>query len=251
MLPLKDRIMLGYFRHSRFISVVLVIALFSCDKNGDDPAGRPSNDTTADDTLRFRYLALGDSYTIGTALPDSSQAYPIQLVDSLNRDPLLDGDPPRIIAFGGWRTDQLMNGIDTANLSPPYDLVSLLVGVNNQFQNLSEQDYAVDFEVLLNEALILVGGDTSKVFVLSIPDYGVTPFGGGDPEISMEIDAFNAINANITHSYGITYFNITEISRLAENDPNLLAPDNLHPSGQMYTLWVEAIFDEVKAKLDE
>jgi hypothetical protein len=169
----------------------------------------------------------------------------------LNRDPLLDGDPPRIIAFGGWRTDQLMNGIDTANLSPPYDLVSLLIGVNNQFQNLSEQDYAVDFEVLLNEALILVGGDTSRVFVLSIPDYGVTPFGGGDPEISMEIDAFNAINANITHSYGITYFNITEISRLAENDPDLLAPDNLHPSGQMYTLWVEAIFDEVKAKLDE
>lgn len=251
MPPQKDLIMLGYFRHKVIVAAVLSISLFSCDKNGDDPAGKPSNGTAADDTLSFRYLALGDSYTIGTALPDSSQAYPIQLLDSLNRDPFLDGDPPRIIAFGGWRTDQLMNGIDTANLSPPYDLVSLLIGVNNQYQNLSEEDYAVDFEVLLNEALILAGGDTSRLFVLSIPDYGVTPFGGGDPEISMEIDAFNAINANITQSYGITYFNITEKSRLAENDPDLLAPDNLHPSGQMYTLWVEAIFDEVKAKLDE
>lgn len=251
--------MLGYCKHSIWLIGILVLGLAGCDKPGDDPsvppAANPSDttptDTTARDTLFFKYLALGDSYTIGTALPDSNDAYPYQLVDSLNRDTFLAGAPPRIIAFGGWRTDQLRNGIDTADLAPPYDLVSLLIGVNNQFQNLSELEYAAEFEDLVNEAIALAGNDTSNVFVLSIPDYGVTPFGGGDPEISAEIDAFNAINQNITESYGITYFNITEISRLSKNDPSLLAPDNLHPSGEMYTLWVEAIFDEVKAKLDE
>lgn len=218
--------------------------LASCNDSGDDPAhfAQPRS---------FSYLALGDSYTIGTALPDSSEAYPIQLVEKLNEDPMFMGDLPKIIAFGGWRTDQLMNGIDTANIAPPYDLVSLLIGVNNQFQNLSQDDYAKDFEELLLEAISLAGNDTNGVFVLSIPDYGVTPFGGGNEKISMEIDEFNAINLEITKSYGISYFNITEISREAENDSELLAPDNLHPSGKMYALWVDLILENVKEKLYE
>jgi len=228
------------------VNFLIFIALFfaACNDSEDPPPGEP-------EIRNFTYLALGDSYTIGTALPDSSLAYPIQLVDKLNEEEGLSGESPKIIAFGGWRTDQLMNGIDTADLSPPYDIVSLLIGVNNQYQNQSEDVYAQDFEDLLNEAITLAGNDTSRVFVLSIPDYGVTPFGGGNPNISEEIDAFNAINSDITESFGITYFDITGISRKAENDPDLIAPDGLHPSGEMYALWVEAIIEDVKAKLYE
>jgi lysophospholipase L1-like esterase len=234
----------GFFKRNRLPkSLILVTLLLSaCNESEEKPPPEPQ-------TVSYTYLALGDSYTIGTALPDSSEAYPIQLVEKLNEEPDLEGDPPKIIAFGGWRTDQLLNGIDTAAVEPPYDLVSLLIGVNNQFQNQSPDLYADEFEELLNKAISMAGNDTIRVFVLSIPDYGVTPFGAGDPTISAEIDTFNAINLNISESYGITYFNITEISRKAENDPGLLAPDNLHPSGAMYELWVNAIFDDVKAKL--
>jgi len=207
--------------------------------------------TQIQDTVFFRYLALGDSYTIGTALTDSSRNYPTQLVERLNEDSLLEGSAPDIIAFGGWRTDQLISAIDDANLDEDYDLVSLLIGVNNQFQNQSDSVYALEFEELLNTAIGLAENDTDRVFVLSIPDYGVTPFGQSYPDASSGVDAFNAINLQITESYGISYFDITDISRQAENNASLVAPDNLHPSADMYELWVNEIFVDVKAKLYE
>jgi len=207
--------------------------------------------TQIQDTVFFSYLALGDSYTIGTALPDSSRNYPTQLVERLNEDSLLEGSAPDIIAFGGWRTDQLISAIDDANLDEDYDLVSLLIGVNNQFQNRSDSVYAIEFEQLLNTAVDIAGDDTTRVFVLSIPDYGVTPFGQDYPGASAEVDTFNAINQTITETYGISYFSIIEISRMAEENLDLLAPDGLHPSGDMYELWVNEILEDVKSKLYE
>ncbi|MEM9053215.1 MAG: SGNH/GDSL hydrolase family protein [Bacteroidota bacterium] len=248
--------------------ILLTMALGACNKEETTPPN-PSqttmdststdssltdttlSDTSLVDTVRFTYLALGDSYTIGTALPDSSEAYPIQLVERLNEDSLLEGTTPDIVAFGGWRTDQLINGIDTAELNDSYTIVSLLIGVNNQFQNRPDSVYALEFEELLQTAIQFASGESSNVFVLSIPDYGVTPFGNNYPNASEEVDQFNDTNREITENYEISYFNITYISRLAENDLSLLAPDNLHPSGEMYTLWVEEIIDEVKSKLYE
>jgi acyl-CoA thioesterase-1 len=222
---------------------LLLLTLVSCGKE---------NETTSESKpIRFRYLALGDSYTIGTALPDSSKSYPIQLVERLNQDASLEGTDPDIVAFGGWRTDQLISAIEIADLSVQYDLVSLLIGVNNQFQNLSDSVYAVEFEKLLNTAIGFAGNDTDRVFVLSIPDYGVTPFGQSYSNASARVDAFNALNLQITTAFGISYFDITAISRQAENDLSLVAPDNLHPSSDMYDLWVNEILDDVKEKLYE
>ena len=228
---------------------LIFLSLASCnDKDGQTP---PKDTSPAQDTIRFSYLALGDSYTIGTALPDSSRNYPTQLVDRLNEDSLLEGSEPDIVAFGGWRTDQLISAIEVADLAGEYELVSLLIGVNNQFQNRSDSVYAIEFEELLNTAIGFAGNDTDRVFVLSIPDYGVTPFGQNYPNASAGIDLFNQINADITEAYGISYFDITEISRQAENNPTLVAPDNLHPSGDMYELWVNEILEDVKIKLYE
>jgi lysophospholipase L1-like esterase len=222
---------------------LLLLTLVSCGKE---------NETTSESKpIRFRYLALGDSYTIGTALPDSSKSYPIQLVERLNQDASLEGTDPDIVAFGGWRTDQLISAIEIADLSVQYDLVSLLIGVNNQFQNRSNSVYAVEFEELLNTAIGFAGNDTDRVFVLSIPDYGVTPFGQSYSNVSAGVDAFNALNLQITTACGISYFDITAISRQAENDLSLVAPDNLHPSSDMYDLWVNEILDDVKEKLYE
>jgi lysophospholipase L1-like esterase len=255
--------MLAFFKPNRIVGLLFLIllSLASC-KDKDESAPMPvsqmptdtiteSDTTQIQDTVFFRYLALGDSYTIGTALPDSSRNYPTQLVERLSEDSLLEGTEPDVIAFGGWRTDQLISAIEAADLTGEYELVSLLIGVNNQFQNRSDSVYAVEFEELLNTAIAFAGNDTDRVFVLSIPDYGVTPFGGNNPDISAEIDLYNDINQDITESYGVSYFNITEISRLAENNLDLIAPDNLHPSGDMYELWVIEILEDVKSKLYE
>jgi len=148
--------------------------------------------------------------------------------------------------------DHLLFGTDTAEIDTTYQLVSLLIGVNNQFQNRPLEEYTDEFEILLNRAIQYAGNDTSRVFVLSIPDYGVTPFGEANAEeIAEEIDLFNSVNQSITESYGISYFNITPISRMAANDPSLIAPDNLHPSGSMYALWVEEMLETVRNKLLE
>ncbi|MCZ4408952.1 SGNH/GDSL hydrolase family protein [Cryomorphaceae bacterium 1068] len=228
---------------------IILMSLASCnDKEGPTP---PADTAPMQDTIRFSYLALGDSYTIGTALPDSSRNYPTQLVGRLNEDSLLEGSEPDIVAFGGWRTDQLISAIEIADLAGEYDLVSLLIGVNNQFQNQPLDVYGMEFEQLLQTAIQFAGNDTDRIFVLSIPDYGVTPFGQGYPDVSQEIDIYNDINRDITESYAVKYFNITEISRMAQDNPSLIAPDNLHPSGDMYELWVNEILEEVKAKLYE
>jgi lysophospholipase L1-like esterase len=183
-----------------------------------------------------KYLALGDSYTIGESVAESER-WPVQLAAKLSF-----GASPTIIATTGWRTDDLKKAIEAASLQPPYDLVSLLIGVNNQYQGKSVEAYKQEFEELLQKAIALAGGDKNKVFVVSIPDYGYTSFGKPkQATISKDIDLFNEVNKAITTRYGIRYVNITDISRRGLDDTSLVAADGLHPSGKQYALWVERI----------
>jgi lysophospholipase L1-like esterase len=188
----------------------------------------------------YKYLALGDSYTIGESVSEQDR-WPNQLADQLKIP------HPKIIATTGWRTDDLANAIKVADLKEEYDLVSLLIGVNNQFQGKSAAHYEIEFEELLKTSIKLAKGKTKNVFVVSIPDYGFTPYGKPKQEaITKQIDEFNAINKRIAKKYKIAYFNITEISRKGLEDPTLVAKDGLHPSGKMYLLWVELIFEKLK-----
>ncbi len=198
----------------------------------------------AQSTTKLRYLALGDSYTIGESV-DENERWPVQLAEKLSAK----GRPylkPQIIATTGWRTDDLANAVWKENLKADYDLVSLLIGVNNQYQGKSLDAYMPEFEELLKTAIKLAGGDKSRVFVVSIPDYGYTPFGKAKQQtISEELDKFNAANKSISESIGVRYVNITDISRKGFEDPQLVAADGLHPSGKQYRLWVDRIVKEL------
>jgi lysophospholipase L1-like esterase len=194
------------------------------------------------------YLALGDSYTIGEGVP-IHESFPYQMVQRL-RGRGLPFCAPEIVAKTGWTTDELKAGIDrTRFLNGRYDLVTLLIGVNNQYRGRSPEAYAAEFESLLKEAVMRAGGDRSHVFVISIPDWGVTPFAEGRDrrKIAAEIDAFNAANRKITEANGITYVDITPGSRLADKDPTLLASDRLHPSGKEYGRWADSVNARMKA----
>ena len=188
----------------------------------------------------IKFLALGDSYTIGESVKEEER-WPEQLASQL-RSKGYSVAKPRIIATTGWRTDQLKKAIEEAQLKPEYNLVSLLIGVNNQYQGKSPESYTPEFEELLNIAIALAGGKKDNVLVVSIPDYGFTPFGQPkQKEISKALDEYNAINKKITEQSGIRYVKITDISREGFNDPDLVAEDKLHPSGKQYKLWVERI----------
>ena len=191
-------------------------------------------------TTKVKFLALGDSYTIGESV-SAQERWPVQLAEALRRKGI-DCFDPTIIATTGWRTDDLKHAIESANLKPEYTLVSLLIGVNNYYQGKSAESYAPEFEELLRTAIALADGNKANVFVVSIPDYGYTPFGKDkQPAISKGIDAFNAINKSITEKMGVKYINITDISRRGLTEPSLVADDGLHPSGNMYTEWVSRI----------
>jgi undecaprenyl-diphosphatase len=181
-----------------------------------------------------RYLALGDSYTIGESVP-ASERFPMQLARELGID------EPHIIAKTGWTTDELSVAIDAANPQGPFDLVTLLIGVNNQYRGRSADEYRTQFAALLGRAVGFAGGDANKVIVVSIPDWGVTPFAEGRDraKIAREIDQFNAINREEAARAGAKWVDITPISR--GSDPALVASDGLHPSGKQYAEWVNAI----------
>jgi lysophospholipase L1-like esterase len=197
----------------------------------------------------IRFLALGDSYTIGQSV-SPEQRWPRQLLDSL----VLRGfteDTLKIIATTGWRTDNLIQAISQQPLAPPYTLVSLLIGVNNQYQNRPISQYTTEFPQLLDSAIHLAGGNPERVFVVSIPDYAFTPYGqGANPaQITAGINQYNQVNKDLTLERGIAYFDITEISRQGVIEPGLVAADGLHPSGLQYTRWVSKILDRIDSVL--
>ena len=187
----------------------------------------------------LRYLALGDSYTIGEGIKFEYN-YPKQIVNQIF---LID--TVTVIAKTGWTTDELIDTLNNLQIDK-FDVVSLLIGVNNQFRGYQIDKYVMEFESLLNRA-IDYSKDKKNVFVLSIPDYGVTPFGKvkGQERIYREINSYNNINRIIAEKYNVMYFDITEISRKAENDSSLLAEDKLHPSKKMYKMWIEKLKNEL------
>lgn len=185
----------------------------------------------------YSYLALGDSYTIGEGV-QLYESFPYQTVQ-LVRKAGYNLQAPEIIAKTGWTTDELQEGIYSRQLLAGYDFVSLLIGVNNQYRGRSRDEYAKEFEMLLQQAIRFSGDHPQHVFVLSIPDWGITPFAAGRDRaaIAREIDAFNSINKLVCDVYKVNYCNITPGTRLAANDETLLAADQLHPSGKEYALW--------------
>lgn len=199
-----------------------------------------SNASLSQSKPSMKYLALGDSYTIGESVAEP-ESWPNQLAAWLSAKRNVE-IKTSIIATTGWRTDNLANAITIAKLKNEYDLVSLLIGVNNQYQGKPIEQYEIEFEQLLKTAIALAGGDKEKVFVVSIPDYGFTPFGEKNKDkISAAVDQFNSTNKKISDRYGVKYISITDISRQGLSEPSLVAADGLHPSGKMYALWVNRI----------
>lgn len=190
----------------------------------------------------LRFLALGDSYTIGQGV-SVEERWPSQLVKRLEAFGV-STEKLTFIAQTGWRTDNLLNAINAENPDPDYNMVSLLIGVNNQYQGAAISAYPGEFRQLLQKAIYLCGGNKEGVFVLSIPDYGYTPFGASSQaSISAEIDSYNAINQQIANEFGVGYYNITPISRETVSRSDYLASDQLHPSGEMYKSWVSFILN--------
>lgn len=220
---------------NKLLCFALLLLTFACQDDDDMITIRPE----VPGSQNISFLSLGDSYTIGTSV-NMDERWPIQLAAALPAEGFTVTEQ-QIIATNGWTTAELQSGINSANLTDTFDLVSLLIGVNNQFRGQPLATYQTEFEELLNTAVGFAGGDTSRVFVVSIPDYAFTPFGGGRQEISDGVAEFNAAANAIANGYGIPFLNITPISQEGLDDPDLVAGDNLHPSGKQYRRWVEEV----------
>ncbi len=209
------------------------------------------NGTTNLPPKYYKYLALGDSYTYRQSVCTTCR-YPEQLKDSIK--PYLKANDVfsiQLIAQTGWTTTDLKQAIATQNPAHDFDLVTLLIGVNNQFQHRPFSSYEQEFPELVNEAIQFAKGDKSNVIVISIPDYAFTPFGQGDLTISQGVFQYNDFAKNYCLANNITFVNITDITRQGLQEPELVAPDGLHPSTLAYSKFVERILPEAKTKLTD
>jgi lysophospholipase L1-like esterase len=199
----------------------------------------------------LKYLALGDSYTIGEGVPEEDR-YPNQLVKRLNEELNIGMSDPVIIAKTGWTVDELETGInDSKNIAPPYDLVTLLIGVNNQYRGRSVEEFKIEFKQVLLRAIGFAGNLPDHVVVLSIPDWGVTPFatekGSDKLKVASEIDAYNAAKKEICKQFGVFFIDITEHYRAVGAQTEMVVADKLHPSGLVYSFWADKLFEQVKS----
>ena len=186
-----------------------------------------------------RFLALGDSYTIGESVPESER-WPVQLAARL-RERGITVREPEIVARTGWTAVELAEGIRSAAPRGPFALVTLLIGVNDQYRGHALEEYRRELVALLDQAVRFAGGTPSRVVVLSIPDWSVTPFAAGRDRdrIAAEIDRFNRVASEEADRAGVRYVDVTPSSRGAGRDPALVAPDGLHPAGRMYAAWAD------------
>jgi len=205
----------------------------------------------AESSADTRFLALGDSYTIGEGVA-AQERWPAQLVNLLHaRGVSLDA--PQIVARTGWTTDELATAMDATTLHPPYALVTLLIGVNNQYRGRDLANYRTEFQRLLERAIELAGKRRDRVIVVSIPDWGVTRFGHASKrdvaQIARELDAYNAANAQIATMLHARYVDVTAVSRDGADHADMLVADGLHPSAAMYRRWAELVLPQAQAAL--
>lgn len=195
--------------------------------------------------MSYAYLALGDSYTIGELVP-ATENFPHQLATMLNAQGLKVAEPV-IIATTGWTTDELAAAIKERNIQDTFSFVTLLIGVNNQYRGRDLDNYRQEYLQLLDTAIRYVNGHVNNVFVLSIPDWGVTPFAEGRDraQIAKDIDAYNAACKDITLAHKCHYLDITDSTRKNGTTPEYLAEDGLHPSGKEYKIWAERLIPMV------
>jgi len=238
-----------------FSTIIMSIALFlSCSSddissniissNNNSSNENSTGNNTQEDIFNlegtFNVLSLGDSYTIGQSVCETCR-FPEQLKTNLETKFPLSTFGLQIIAQTGWTTTNLIGAINNANPQNNFDIVTLLIGVNNQYQNKAFSIYEEEFPQLVNTAITKAKGDSNKVIVVSIPDYAYTPFGNGNQSISLEIDEYNSFAENYCIQNNISYVNITDITRQGLDNPNLVASDNLHPSELAYSMFVDRI----------
>lgn len=224
------------------VLLFIVCALIGCNSSAKT-TGLPSRD--------YSYLALGDSYTIGESVAEN-QRWPVQLVTRL-RERGYNVAAPKIIARTGWTTRDLIRNIESEiNVQRDFDLVSILIGVNNQYQKRPVSEYETELREIFRKAVNHSKKLEKGVFALSIPDYGVTPYGNTEAEIiAEEIDQYNAILRRIAAEFNVDLYNITPLSREAATNRTLIANDSLHPSAEMYSYWVNTIVQDVAEKLED
>ncbi|GAB2703669.1 SGNH/GDSL hydrolase family protein [Mucilaginibacter koreensis] len=234
--------------------IILTFSFFTgCAKNNMEnhtPTTVPAAITVTPSADSISYLALGDSYTIGEAV-SADQSFPYQLVQQLHANGYPKAQSPVIVARTGWTTDELITAINKAGINQKFDFVTLLIGVNNQYRGYNQTIYRSEFVELLNTAIRYAGNNAKRVFVISIPDWGSTPYAEGQDRdaIAQQIDQFNSINRIETEKVGANYTYITNISKQAATDASLTAGDGLHPSGKMYALWVQQLLNVVQQSL--
>ena len=240
----------------QIVTVILSIFLLSCNSD-ETSSGTSDAPIIAIPKIPIassvKYLALGDSYTIGQSVCETCN-FPEQLNSSLQAIYPETKFSLKIIAKTGWKTNNLISAINTENPSSNYDLVTLLIGVNNQYQGISFSVYEKEFPELVTKSIALAKGDKKNVIVLSIPDYAYTRFGityGGTEQISTEIAQYNTFSENYCKANDITFVSITDITQKGLDYPSLVAGDGLHPSKEAYTLFVERILPKVKVALQD
>lgn len=224
------------------LSILILCSCSSTNGLSDPPV--PENP-------RYSYLALGDSYTIGESVAEEDR-WPVQLAEFL-REQGYKMAAPKIIAKTGWTTENLLRGMENdLEIHRDFDLVSILIGVNNQYQNKPVGEYEEQLRQIFRRAINHSKTMEKGVFAVSIPDYGYTPFGAeNQEEISAKLEVFNDIFRRVAEDYNVDFYNITPISQTASENPGLVASDGLHPSGEMYRLWVQEIAYKVAEKLPE
>ena len=245
----------------QIVTVIFSVFLLSCssdDTSAENPVtpvvNRPSTEIPVTPISNaISYLALGDSYTIGQSVCETCR-YPEQLKASLKAIYPETVFSLKIIAKTGWKTSNLMSAINNENLQSNYDLVTLLIGVNNQYQGINFSVYEKEFPELVTKAIALAKGDKKNVIVLSIPDYAFTRYGttyGGTGKISAEIAQYNLFAENYCKANGVVFVSITDITQKGIENPGLVAEDGLHPSKEAYTLFVERILPKIKVALQD
>jgi lysophospholipase L1-like esterase len=228
-----------------FFAGILFLAACSSSET-EEAEDVPSPKIPASPTANASYLALGDSYTIGESVP-ATERWPVHLASMLVPEGITVGEP-RIIAQTGWTTANLLQQVKSQNFAGGYGLVSLMIGVNNQYQGRSLEEFRGQFKELLTLSTAIARNDAKNVLVLTIPDWGATPFGADRDRaaVSAQIKRFNDVIKAEAQAAGITVIDVYDLSLAVKDSPQLLAPDGLHYSGAMHRLWAQRVLPEAR-----